>query len=273
MGLAAAKKFAQLGAKKLILAVRNLEKGERAKSEILQCAPSKIDIQVWELDMSEFWSVRAFAKRVEHDLHDESLDIAVMNAGVTFLDSHTSPEGWDQGIQVNTLSSILLAILILPKMRASQTKDFTPVLTFTSSGTHKYVPASAFDLPTDAPKTKTPFLSYWSQPKVWPGGSAMYGITKLLLEFAIQVLAHHPHVQEPGTKKINIIVNSCCPGWVATDLARDYTGKSTLFKVIVFFIYTFWTRTADQGSRTIVSATTLGEKGHGQFWQNDKMIT
>ena len=253
--------------------MRNLEKGERAKREVLQCAPGKIDVEVWELDMSAFLSVRAFAKRVEHDLHDQSLDIAVLNAGVTFLNPHTSPEGWAQEIQVNTLSTVLLAILLLPKLRASQTKEFTPILTFTSSSTHKFVPTSTFELPADAPKTKTPFLSYWSQLKVWPGGRAMYAMTKLLLEFAIQVLANHPLVQEAGTKKINVIVNSSCPGYVATELGRDYTGSSALFKVVVFFMFRLWSRNAEQGSRTIVSATTLGKNGHGQFWQNDEIVT
>ena len=188
------------------------------------------------------------------------------------MTSHTSAEGWDQQIQINYLSTLLLAILLLPKLRASKTKAWTPVLTFTSSGRHMAVPASRFDLPQAALDSKTPFLSYWSQPTVWPSGQDMYDISKLLVEFAIGMIASNPIAQDPSTKEIYVIVNSSCPGICRTDLGRDYIESSILMRCAAYLFFKVLSRTAEQGSRSIVSATTLGEQGHGQFWQNDVIV-
>ena len=41
--------------------------------------------------------------------------------------------------QVNTVSTALLGALLLPKLKASKSQEFTPVLELVSSGNHYYV--------------------------------------------------------------------------------------------------------------------------------------
>ena len=80
LGLEAARHFVSMGPAKLILAVRSLEKGEAAKKSIVEstgCADGVVE--VWELDMGSFESVKAFAKRAEGL---ERLDIVNENAGI-----------------------------------------------------------------------------------------------------------------------------------------------------------------------------------------------
>lgn len=222
--------------------------------------------------MLNFSSVRDFAAQLISDLGQEPLDIAVLNAGVTHVEPHKSPEGWNAEIQVNVLSTVLLAILLLPKLKASKTAAYTPTLTFTSSGNHRAVPLSQFEVQPKDTTSNAPVLAYWSQPDVWPGSQPMYNFTKLLLEFAVGALASHRIVRNPATDKLDVIVDSCCPGACATDLARDYHDHSMFYRVAIFIMFNLISRTAEQGSRTIVSATALGEKGHGQFWQNDILV-
>ncbi|KKY23433.1 putative short-chain dehydrogenase reductase family [Phaeomoniella chlamydospora] len=272
LGLAAAKKIASLGAKRIILGVRNLEKGERAKTEVAECAKDELLIQVKHVDMERFSSVREFAQTVCSDLGAESLDVVLLNAGVTFLKPHTSSEGWRSEIQVNALSTILLAILLLPKLKESVKDGNIPILTFTSSGTHKYVPTSFFeDLPRKT-EADTPLLSYWSQPDFWPGHQQMYGLSKLLLELGIHILTEKVIIRSPTTQDLDIVINSCCPGICRSEFSRDFTQQSTLYSVIYQLISKLLLRTAEEGSRTLVSATTLGPESHGRFWQNDQIV-
>lgn len=114
LGLEAARHIVRLNCAKLIIAVRNTEKGQAAKESILASEKKTEDvIEVWELDVSSNASVKAFAKRVE-DL--DRLDIVVENAGV-MNNSFKSAEGHEQVIKVNVIGTFLLALLLLPKLR------------------------------------------------------------------------------------------------------------------------------------------------------------
>ena len=77
----AAKQFANLGTATLILAVRNIVKGEAAREQIIQemgCRPDTV--QVWQLNMSSYASIKDFAARVHHDL--DRVDALIANAGM-----------------------------------------------------------------------------------------------------------------------------------------------------------------------------------------------
>ena len=58
LGKEAARHYARLGASTVVLAVRNLEKGEAAKTDIDQstgCGPDVV--KVWQLDLASYQSV------------------------------------------------------------------------------------------------------------------------------------------------------------------------------------------------------------------------
>lgn len=79
LGREVVKFLVRLGAGRVILAVRNTEKGEAAREYVEQQTGRKSCMEVWQLDMASFDSVRAFAKRAEGL---ERLDVVVANAGI-----------------------------------------------------------------------------------------------------------------------------------------------------------------------------------------------
>src|ERR1700712_3348411 len=81
LGREATRHAARLGASTLILAVRDLDKGNAAKDDIERstgCA--KDSTQVWHLDMADYSSVKNFAARASKDL--ERIDVLLANAGI-----------------------------------------------------------------------------------------------------------------------------------------------------------------------------------------------
>jgi retinol dehydrogenase-12 len=83
LGYEGAKHLATFGVSRLIFAVRNIEKGEAAAKKLKQEVPSwKGDVQVWQLDMTSFASVKAFAQRLNTL---DRLDILIESAGVSNL--------------------------------------------------------------------------------------------------------------------------------------------------------------------------------------------
>jgi len=133
MGLEAARHFVRLDASKVVLAVRSLSKGDAAKSSIESTTGRTGIVDVWELDLASFASVRAFADRV---MTLERLDVVVANAGVYLFD-FTLAEGNETTITVNVISTMMMALMILPKLRETAVKfDKDVVLTFTGSFTH-----------------------------------------------------------------------------------------------------------------------------------------
>jgi NAD(P)-dependent dehydrogenase (short-subunit alcohol dehydrogenase family) len=138
LGKEAARHFVQLGASTVILAVRSTEKGEAAKKDIESTTGKSNVVQVWSLDMSSYKSVQDFAARVERELL--RLDIALLNAGIATA-KYVIAEQDESTITVNVVSTFLLALLLLPKLKATATKFNTrPNLTITSSEVHFWSP-------------------------------------------------------------------------------------------------------------------------------------
>lgn len=79
LGREAAKYFVRLGAEKVILAVRTPSKGEEARKYIEKITGRVGVMEIWQLDMSSFASVEAFAERARGLAR---LDVVVANAGV-----------------------------------------------------------------------------------------------------------------------------------------------------------------------------------------------
>ena len=66
LGLEAARHIARLGAAKVILACRTVTKGQTAAADITASEHLTSDrIEVWELNLSSYQSIKAFAQRVQ----------------------------------------------------------------------------------------------------------------------------------------------------------------------------------------------------------------
>lgn len=133
LGFEAARHYVRLGAAKVILAVRTVEKGETAKKEIENSEKREGVIEVWPLDLSSYDSVKAFAKRAETL---PRLDILLENAGIA-TPVFKMTEDNESTITTNVVSTFLLALMMLPKLRESAGKFGTrPHLTIVTSEVH-----------------------------------------------------------------------------------------------------------------------------------------
>jgi hypothetical protein len=94
LGLALAIHLARLNPAQIILAVRDLKKGKTAKESIIAQTGYTGSLEVWELDMASFASVRRFAERANATL--KRLDGAVLNAGVNSPKWEATADGWER---------------------------------------------------------------------------------------------------------------------------------------------------------------------------------
>ncbi|KAJ5028622.1 hypothetical protein PSV08DRAFT_219477 [Bipolaris maydis] len=253
IGKEAVFKFARLGAARVIIGARDLAKGESTRAGLEARLGRKGQLEVWKLDMMSYDSVEAFASRA-NDL--EHLDIAVLNAGVWRVDYHQSQYGWEEDIQTNTLSTTLLAILLLPKLKQSkQCTGRIPVLEFVNSGLHQkaVVPPEV--------RQKSSVLDHYNKREQHKGQS-QYSFSKAFLMYAATKLADE-------ISSGDVIVTSVCPGWVQTDIGRDHFFPG--IHILAFLFYFLFMRTPPVGANTVLSATVQGEKVHGRFWKSDKI--
>lgn len=80
----------------MILAVRDVVKGEEAAKQVKAAVPNDSQdtkVEVWDLDLSSFKSVQAFAKRM-NEL--ERLDILLENAGVASFNWNVTEDKFEQ---------------------------------------------------------------------------------------------------------------------------------------------------------------------------------
>ena len=134
MGLGAARHFVHLDAAKVILAVRTIAKGEAAKTSIETSTKRLNVVEIWELDLASYDSVKTFAEKAKGL---ERLDIVVENAGI-FVFGYEMKEEDESTITVNVVSTLLLGLLLMPKLReTARTFGIRPVLTVTGSFTHE----------------------------------------------------------------------------------------------------------------------------------------
>lgn len=257
LGREAAAKFAALGASKVILTARDAHKGEAAKDDIEARLGRKHQLEVWELDMNSYDSIVAFAQRAGEL---DRLDVVILNAGVHRAKFGTAQYGWEEDLQVNALSSTLLAILLLPKLKATRRfSEKIPVLEFVNSGGHQ------FAIVTKETQNEPSILEHYNQPeqfKAW----RQYSTSKLFQMYAMARLAS-------DTSSGDVIITSVCPGPVTSDIGRDYSARSPIMAAMAMWILgLFFFHTPEIGANSLVSGASQGEMLHGRFWKYDTVM-
>ena len=133
LGLEAAQHIVRLGAKKVILAVRTLEKGEKAKNAIEKSTKREDVVEVWHIDMSNYASVKNFVKKAEAL---DRLDAVIANAGIAATRYELFEEN-ESTITTNVVSTFLLGLMIVPKLQETASQfGITPHLAILSSALH-----------------------------------------------------------------------------------------------------------------------------------------
>ncbi|KAK1960818.1 short-chain dehydrogenase/reductase [Colletotrichum sublineola] len=255
LGFEAAVKYTILGADKVILGVRSASKGEEAKRRIMDisgCSPDVIIIL--QVDLADFGSVKTFVRDLE--MVTPKLDVALLNAGLG-NPTYEKSGRWELSVKVNVLSTALMAILILPLLRSSAAAgESTPHLSFVNSHGHSMVSK-------DSPLVDGSLLKTANDEETWEMNKS-YSLVKLLGMAVMQTVARMAAGEE---QQPQIIVNAVCPDLCKTDLGRKWTGLMSNIGKTIF--YALFARTAEQGARSLVSATALGPESHGRFWHHD----
>ena len=259
LGFEAAKHFARLGASKLILAVRSLDKGEKAKRDIeAEADIRKGIVDVWELDLGNYENVRKFAARATKEL--ERIDVLCENAGIATR-TYKHLEGEEATITTNVTSTFLLAFLMLPKLKETASRFNTrPVLSIVSSEVHHWSP---FQEPRNAAEGHI-FDDVSDQNKAVMGDR--YRLSKLMEVFIVrQMAALRPtrsssSAASDSEKDYPVTINMLNPGLCHSELAREagFWHPLTFIKLLL-------ARSTDVGSRTLVHAGSCGPETHGQY--------
>lgn len=118
LGCQAATHFTRLNASKVILGVRSLDKGNEAKNDIEKSTGRTGVVEVWQLDLGSYDSVKKFAQRAQGL---QRLDAVVENAGIGGY-NYAIAEDNESMITVNVISTFLLALMILPKLEKAATQ-------------------------------------------------------------------------------------------------------------------------------------------------------
>lgn len=265
LGFQAARTFLELSASHVVLAVRNTSKGDIARKQLEAQTGRDGAISVLELDMNNFTSVKSFAGRVSRQF--KSIDIVILNAGLHNREYVTSPEGWEETLQVNTLSTTLLALLLLPKLRSvrPEASASLPHLVLVSSGLHTGVARSSLPSP---PQNILSALDTPPEPAAAFNGGRQYAVSKLFLMYAVKSLAS---LATSPSGEPQIIVTSCCPGFCVSELGRQYSSWFEGWAKWAF--YGLFARSTEDGARTLVGASTLGVEAQGGYLTNGELQT
>ncbi|PYH87603.1 NAD(P)-binding protein, partial [Aspergillus ellipticus CBS 707.79] len=264
VGFHAALKFAALDAAHLILAVRTPAKGAVAKARILESRPS-VRITVLRLDLESFASVREFLRALDETLQKEDngvLDVALLNAGIAAPRYSVNKQtGWESALQVNVLSTAMLAVGLMPILRRRVSVVGEPAqMTFTGSVGHVFVQPG--QIPVSSPGERG-LLGVVSS-KEFFDIEGSYCVIKLLGMYVMRGLVDEYASASGG--EVQVFVNAACPGFCVTDLGREFPWYMVWITKVLHW---YSARTAEEGSRSLVSAALLGAEGHGRFWVND----
>lgn len=107
LGAVTARELARNGAR-IILAVRNIQKGEAAAQQMTGYETGQVEVR--QLDLQDLSSVRQFADGVDQ------VDILINNAGIMATPYAVTADGFESQIGTNHLGHFALTNLLLPKL-------------------------------------------------------------------------------------------------------------------------------------------------------------
>ncbi|PNP47765.1 hypothetical protein THARTR1_10450 [Trichoderma harzianum] len=261
IGYEAALKIAALKPKKLILGTRTNAKGENTKSSIVSKVQS-LDptvIEVIPVEYASFESVKQFVDAIKRTT--QTLDCVLLSAGLALPTRQVTEDGWPTTFKVNVLSPALISLELLPLLKATPGS----VLEFVNSISYCNVTSQDVAPLLEDPKANA--LEFFNDVERWTTQKAYYE-AKLMLMFVLQGL-----VEDLGGSQGVLgnqqgpIVLACCPGQCKTSLYREFPLGVRVFMTVFNAIIA---RTAEQGSRTLVTGLLQSEEANGRLWVNDR---
>ncbi|PKS06078.1 hypothetical protein jhhlp_007912 [Lomentospora prolificans] len=212
-------------------------------------------ILVWQIDMMTFAGCQEVGQKARELKY---LDHVLLTAGILAFNRRESPEGWETSIQVNFLSTALISLLLLPRLKSSPGNPNPPVLTFvTTFGIYP----SSFTM--GLPKTGS-YLKRLSNNKDGMEQAHQYGRSKaLLLYFARELAARASATVEAGKGMRKVTINSADPGSAWTPLTNPNQAK-----LIPRLIMNLGARDPLICATALVNGVSASADGHGKIMQD-----
>jgi retinol dehydrogenase-12 len=249
LGLEAARHLTRLNAAKVIIACRTVSKGEVAKKSIEDSTKRQGVVEVWQLDLNSYTSVKDFAARAEQL---DRLDVLLENAGVNTL-KWSIAEDNETTITTNVVSTILLGLLLLPKLKETESRlGIAPRLVIVSSDTHEMT-----NLPE---RNSTNGIFNLLNDRSKANMKMRYPNSKLL-----EILTVREMVRKHAPDGYPVVINYVNPGFCQSELMRE----TEMIKKIMYPLLR--ARTSEVGSRVLVHAASSGKESHGKFISNSQI--
>lgn len=215
----------------VIIAVRNLEKGNKAAEKIL-AQNKNADVKVMELDLANLGSVEKFAENFQKDY--SQLDLLINNAGVMIPPYSKTADGFELQFGTNHLGHYALTGLLLEVLLKTEGARIVNV----SSGAHKVGNLNFDDLTWEKRG-----YSAWRA----------YGDSKIAnLYFTFEL------DRQLKEKKLNLLVTAAHPGYTATELQRNMG--------IFEFLNNIFAQDISMGALPTLRAATEGGLKGGEYF-------
>jgi NAD(P)-dependent dehydrogenase (short-subunit alcohol dehydrogenase family) len=178
----------------VVMAVRNQEKGEIAKKEIIGKTENRMtDLMI--CDLASLASIRNFAK--EFTAKYDRLDVLINNAGVVMSNRETTVDDFERSFAVDYLGPVLLTHELLPLLKTSTPSRIINL----TSGLYKSGKVDFDDLQSE---------------KNYKGMQAYRNAKLMILMFTYELARR--------LKGTGVTVNAVQPGFAATNLGKN-TGS------------------------------------------------
>ncbi|KAI1483193.1 NAD(P)-binding protein [Daldinia eschscholtzii] len=250
LGFEACLHLSRLGVDKLIMGVRTIAKGEDAKRRVIKATGRpESSIEVWPIDMDSYDSIKSFATRASEL---SRLDGVLANAGV-MTSNFSLSERNEKTLNVNVISTFLLYLLLLPKMRESgQNTGHSCHYVIPNSALHYVAPLAELDPngPSIIDRLNDPHKSNMA---------GRYPLSKLLVLYAVREFAERTSSSGKGA----CIINTPNPSFCKSNLANESQG-SRGFRIFEKLL----ARSSEEGSRVLVHGLLAGEESNGQYLSN-----
>ncbi|CAK4032113.1 Hypothetical predicted protein [Lecanosticta acicola] len=247
LGFEAARHLVNLNAATVILAVRDVEKGNEAVKRLEAATGRHRVAKAYALDMASTSSVKKFAEEVKSL---PRLDAAILNAGI-YTQDFVLVEGFESTLAINVVNTFFLAILLLPTLQKSNTDVNPGCISIVASDRH---------VMTNLPEWKeSNTLKVLSDPKRAKMNNRYYE-SKLLQILMARGLAQE--LSGNSTREPSVVVNSLTPGYC-------HSGLLSNAKPVTAFAFRMLAkataRPADVGARTLIASISQGVPSHGKY--------
>lgn len=245
IGLEVARQLVELHIFTLVLAVRDLTKGEDVRRTLL-ALNSDVVVKVMCLDMADYASVQSFATAFLAE-HDE-LHLLILNAGVGGYTRAVAPSGYEMTIQVNILSNVLLMFALLPVLEA------TPGATrVTWVGSRLHVKTSLAK--KSVLKDDENLLAHLNRVDTYSMFTRYFDSKLLCVLFLYELKKRMP--------SSSVVVNAVCPGMVKTAMGD---GLPLYMRAAVALVRVLMARDAAAATVLVLNAAIVaGSESHGEL--------